>query len=185
MSARLAVFDRTIVFLVGLLIFLVGAWAVGLFFDLPVAQRLADLISFPAWFSAPQAWWYDTVIGVVMVVSLLVGGWLIILNLRRRRFGRVRSSATDATGNIDIDVARLVGAVARDVAELPLVETVRPVLTMKRHRRLVAFTIQARAGVDVPALRRVLEEAERDLREALDDIEVETTYLLHLTPPGP
>lgn len=182
MTTRLAVFDRIVVFTLGLLILLGGVWAVGLYFDVPPAQRMADLIHFPAWLSAPTAYWYDLAIAAVMVFSLVIGGWLIALNLRRRRFNRMRSPATDATGSIDIDILPLSTALARDIGELPRVETVRPTVGMNRNRPTVTFIIRARAGVDMPALRGVLEQAETDFREAVRDIDVDTTYLIHLLP---
>lgn len=152
----------------------------GLYFDVPQAQDLADLIDFAAWRSAPQADWYGFVIGAVMVAALLLGGCLIALNLRRRSFGRLRSPATDATGSIDVDVSRLAAAVARHIAELPRVEQVRPLLRVVRGQRTVMFTVQARPGVEMAALRDVLEQAERDFREAVPGIDLDTTYRVHL-----
>ncbi|RSZ64308.1 hypothetical protein EAH68_04715 [Corynebacterium hylobatis] len=182
MNARIVLLDRIIVLLVGLSVLAGGAWAVGLFLDIPLAQGLADRIDSPAWLTAPSTGWFDPVLIVVGLLSAVLGGWLIALNLRRYRIGRVVSPASDALGSIEIDLATLATAVARQLEEHPRVESVQATVTDSWDRPTLTLTLRAHADTDVPALRAALNQTERDVRAAVPGIDVDTVYRLHLYP---
>mgnify|MGYP000892955390 CR=1 FL=1 len=183
MNRRINYFDRIVVLIVGLLILAGGTWAVGLYFDLPLSQGLTDLIDFPAWRAAPDADWFDLALAGIAVVSAVLGGWLIALNVRRYRMGRVVSPASDATGTIAINLATIAGAIARDLEEHPRVDSVLHTVVNHWDRPTMTITVRARPGADIPALRDTLEATERDFRAAVPGIAVDSVYKLHLLPP--
>jgi hypothetical protein len=181
-NGRIAIFDRIIVLFVGLLVLTGGAWAVGLFFDVPVAQSIADRIDSAAWLTALTAGWFDPLLVAVGLLSAVLGGWLIALNLRRYRISRVISPASDALGSIEIDLATLAAAVARQLEEQPRVESVQAVVSDSWDRLTLTLTLRAHADTDVPALRATLNQTEREFRAAVPGIDVNTVYRLHLYP---
>lgn len=182
MSSRIAALDRFIVFLTGLIFLAAGAWAVGLFFDVRFAQQLADFIDFPAWRSAPEQGWFDPALIALMIAALVVGGWLIALNLRTYRISRVHSPASDSTGLIDINLAALASAMADRLEAHPKVESVQHRVAESWGRPTLTLTARARAGLDVAALRAAVEAADRDFRAATPGIDVDTEYRIHLLP---
>ncbi|MDO5670989.1 MAG: hypothetical protein Q4G50_13445 [Corynebacterium sp.] len=183
MNKRINYFDRIVVLIVGLLILAGGAWAVGLYFDLPFSQSLTDFIDFPAWRAAPDAEWFDWVLAGIGVVSALLGGWLIALNVRRYRLGRVISPASDATGTIGVNLATIAAAIAKDLEVHPRVDSVLHTVVDHWDRPTMTITVRARSGADVPSLRDTLESAEQDFRSAVPGITVDSVYKLHLLPP--
>lgn len=180
MNTRIALFDRIIVLLVGLLVLAGGSWAVGLFLDVPLAQDIADLIDSSAWLAAPAAGWFDPVLVVVGLLSAVLGGWLIALNLRRYRISRVTSPASDALGSIEIDLATLAAAVARQLEEHPGVESAQATVTDSWDQPTLTLTLRAHADTDVPALLRTLDQTEHEFRAAVPGIDVDTVYRIHL-----
>lgn len=185
MNSRIALFDRIVVLLVGLLVLAGGSWAVGLFLDVPLAEDIADRIDSSAWLSAPSSGWFDPVLVVVGMLSAVLGGWLITLNLRRYRIGRVTSPASNALGSIEIDLATLAAAVARQLEEHPRVESVQATVTDSWERPTLMLTLRAHADTDVSALRTTLDQTECELRAAIPGIDVDTVYRIHLYPVEP
>ena len=118
MNRRINYFNRLVVLGVGLLILAGGAWAVGLYFDLPLSQGLTNVIDFPAWRAAPDQPWFDWLLVGILLVSAVLGGWLIALNLRRYRVGRVTSPASGAAGTIELNLATLAAAIAKELPAL-------------------------------------------------------------------
>lgn len=182
MKKRTATLDRVMVFLLGLLLLLGGIWTIGLYLDVPAAQRLADFIDFPAWRTAQQERWFDALLAGILAVSALIGVWLISVNLRRYRIGRMSSPASGPDGYIDINLAMLAEGVAAEIGRHPRVDTVQHQVREMWGRPTMTWTVRAWPGVDVPALRRVLEDAERDVRAAVPGIDVDTVYRIHLYP---
>lgn len=182
MNSRIAAFDRLIVFLAGLLILAGGAWAVGLFFDVPLAQAIADRIDFPAWLAAPHGPWFDLILAAILLVSAAVGGGLIALNLRRYRISRVPSPTSDDRGSIEIDLHTLATAIARDLEEHPRIDSVHAGVVNSWDRPTLTLTLRAHADADIPALRATLDQTEREFRAATPGIDVDTCYKLHLFP---
>lgn len=182
MNTRIAVLDRLIVFLAGLFLLAGGAWAVGLFFDVPVAQAIADRIDFPAWLAAPGKPWFDLVLAAILLVSAAIGGGLIALNLRRYRITRVPSPASDDRGSIAIDLNALAAAIAGDLAEHARIDSVQATVVNSWDRPTLTLTLRVHADIDVPALWSTLNQTEREFRQATPGIDVDTCYKLHLFP---
>lgn len=185
MNARISLLDRITVLLAGILILVGGAWAVGLFLNVPLAQALADRIDSSAWLTAPSAGWFDPVLIITGLLSGGLGGGLIALNLRRYRISRVVSPASDALGSIEVDLATLAAAVARQLEEHPRVESVQATVADSWDRPTLTLTLRAHADTNIPALRALLNQTERELRGAVPGIDVDTVYRIHLYPVEP
>lgn len=180
MNSRTAAFDRAIVFFLGLAFVCGGLWSVGLFFDIPLAQQIADRIDFSAWLAAPQQQWFDALLVTILIVSALLGFRLIAINLHRHRIGRVTSPASGTTGTIEINLATLAAAIATDLEIHPSIGSVKHHVAKSWGRPTMTLTIHVGAGMSLVWLRTVLEEAENDFQAATPGIDVDTIYLVHL-----
>lgn len=183
MNGRIALLDRVLVFLLGALAVLGGLWTVGLFFNWPLAQSLADNIHFAAWRSAPDQGWFNAVLSLIMVASAAFGIWLIAVNVRRYRISRVYSPSSSTAGDIEINLATLASAVARQLEEDSRIDSVDHVVARSFGHNIMTLTLWAEPTVALPDLCSHLRETERDLRAALPGIDVTTRYRVHLRPP--
>lgn len=180
MNPRIAAFDQVIVFVLGLSLICGGLWSVGLFFDVPLAQQMADRIDFSAWLAAPHQQWFDVLLVAILAVSALLGGWLIAINLQRYRINRVTSPASGTTGTIEINLATLAAAISTDLEIHPGIGSVKHHVAKSWGRPTMTLTIHVGAGVSLVWLRTVLEEAENDFRTATPGIDLATIYRVHL-----
>lgn len=180
MNPHIALLDRAIVFILGLTLIGGGLWSVGLFFDIPLAQQLADQIYFPAWLAAADQRWFDVVLIAILVVSALLSFWLIAINLKRHRINRVTSPASGITGTIEMNLSTLAAAISTGLETHPGISSVKYQVARSWGRPTWTLTIHATAGVDLVWLRAVLEQAEYDLRAATPGIDLDSIYRVHL-----
>lgn len=180
MSRSLAAIDRIIIFLVGLILITGGVWAVALYFDEAHAQWLADRVVEVPWSEATAQSWYPWAVGAGMVIAALAGIALIAANLSPRRFSRMRSEVSSDKGTIELSVAPIAHAAAEYLERSPRVEKVAQKVAMDRQRPTVTFTIDALPNVDIDGLRAEVEETERLFRTAVKDLDVDSTFLIHL-----
>ncbi|MCF4005885.1 alkaline shock response membrane anchor protein AmaP [Corynebacterium uropygiale] len=183
MNRGLAAADRIIVFLVGLLILAGGVWVTALRFNCPPAQELGKRVDTKLIAGIPGESWYLYLLIGILVVSIIIGLWLIIANIRPHGFNRVRSSASAPEGTIGLTMGKIADAVGESIErQVPRVESVSQKVSVDRNRPTVRWTITAHPGVRLEQLRSVLEQSERDFREAIRDVDVDTTYRLHVQP---
>lgn len=180
MSRSLAALDRIIIALVGLVLIAGGVWAIALYFDEAHAQWLADRVVEVPWSQATSARWYPWALGVAMVLAAAAGVALILANLSPRRFSRMRSETSSDTGTIELGVGPIAHAAAEFLERSPAVEKVSPKVAMDRQRPTINFTIDALPTVDIEVLRAEIEDTEKTLRTALKDLDVDSTYRIHL-----
>ncbi|GAB2501656.1 hypothetical protein CATRI_01940 [Corynebacterium atrinae] len=183
MNPRIALVDRILVFLLGVVIVLGGLWAIGLFFNVPLAQGLADNINFAAWRSAPDQRWFNAVLTLILVFSAAFGGWLIALNLRRYRVSRVYSPSSSPAGDIEINLATLATAIAHELEADSRIDSVDHVVSRNFGQTIMTLTVWTTPSVDMAELSSHLRSTEGDLRAALPGIDVITRYRVHLRPP--
>lgn len=183
MNRGLATVDRIIVFLVGLIALAGGLWFAALRFDCPPAKDLARRVDTQRIAEVPQQGWYLYLLIGILVVSVILGLWIIIANIRPHGFNRVRSSASAPEGTIGLTMAKIADGVGESIEhQVPRVESVRQKVSVDRNRPTVRWTINAHPGIRLEQLRAVLEQSERDFREAIRDVDVDTTYRLHVQP---
>lgn len=180
MNSRIAAFDRIIVLVVGLVLLFGGLWSIGLFFDIALAQQMADRIDSPIWLTAPDQQWFEIALIAALVVSTLLGYWLISWNLRRYRINRVSSPASGPTGSIEMNLATLAATMSAQLESHPSIDTVKHSVAVSWGRPTMTLTVQVGAGVDLVWLRTVLEKVEEDFRAATPGIDMDTIYRVHL-----
>lgn len=180
MSKLTAFIDRFIFFLlsVGLIVF--GLWPVLVHFDVQFAKDLALWRDPQAWQALPEQDWYEYLLWGVLAGTIIIGLWLIVINLRRRTFSRVDSSASDTTGNITMHVAHIAQAVTAQLEMDTDITSAKHKVSIDRQRPTIEFTINARPEADLAKLNDMIESSETDLRDAIEDVDIDTVYLLHM-----
>lgn len=181
MSPLVHFFDRVVSFLVGIALITIGAWSVGLYHNVPIAQQLADEAQFRDWLTIPDRPWFVAAISIaafLVVLGVLAG---IYLNLRSYRIRRVPTPATTSDGSIDIDLASMANAAASTFREVPRVAKTQANVTEIRGHRLVSITVLADPQVSLSALNTQAEMVESDLRAALGGLETEIRFMFHVS----
>lgn len=181
MTKLLAGIDRFLVLVLGLAAVIIGAWALILYFQVPYVYPYAEWVANHldgrkiVRFAQTDA--YITALWGVAIPSTVIGLLLIAYNLQPRTFNR---QGIAAQPDVDISVARLARAIGDFLKEEPQVTDVRPSVAWDRDRQVVQWTIYADATVDIPLLQAQLAGIEADFRDAVEDLDVDTRYLIHL-----
>ncbi|PRQ10936.1 hypothetical protein C1Y63_08715 [Corynebacterium sp. 13CS0277] len=182
MSRALAGLDRLLTALLGLALGVLGTFFIGLYFDEPHAQQVADWLHLSQW-PAAYDWEY-------LPVSLLGGGiaaillglWIVLANLGRRRIGRQDSSATTALGTISVNVGSIADAMAQSLSAQPKVTRANAKVVNDRKVKTLELTVTAEPTVDLASLKRAIAQQEAAFRSAVRDMDIASSYRIHLGP---
>ncbi|MBV7292746.1 alkaline shock response membrane anchor protein AmaP [Corynebacterium sp. TAE3-ERU16] len=180
MSHGLAFVDRLLVFIVGLALTFLGLWSIGLFLDVPEARRVTSYADQGMWANAPDLGWYDWALVGVLVGGIIIGLWLVIANLRRRSISVVNSASSTDMGDINFNLGTLAEAVADSLEDTHGVSKVRKRVVVDRGLTTIEFTVDAASDCSVPGIRTAVEQAERDLRDAIGPSDAATSYRIHI-----
>ncbi|AKK10332.1 alkaline shock response membrane anchor protein AmaP [Corynebacterium uterequi] len=182
MTRFLAGLDRVIIFLVGVIVLAVGVWALAFSLNVPLAHEIGRWYDQPMlerFFASP---WFPTALIALAVAGVVLGLWWLLANIRPRGFNRVTSQENAGTGDVTISTSQVASAVADRLSQTRGVNKVRTATKYDRARPTAVWTIQAEPQVDLNRLTREIDTAERDIREALPGIDVDTRYLIELAP---
>lgn len=182
MSRGLAFLDRLIVFLFGVVFLAAGLWALARALDPELIRAWPELIDAHVIDSAANWQWTPVILAAATVILTLLGLWLLLVNLRRHTFNKVSSPLSSELGEITLSVGRLAGAVGDGIKTWTHVSDVSHSVAVDRGRPTVTWTITADPSVDLPTLVSELEDNESDVRDALDDVDIDSVYLINLTP---
>ncbi len=179
MSTKLAGFERFIFFILGVALLALGVFGVTLWLDIPEANDLADQINLTAVEGVEQHTGYEVALWVTAILGVLLGLWFLIANLRRRSFNKVPSDASNEDGTIDLSISQIASAVSSWIEKYPRVESVSHKVAMDRKRPTVTWRVDAQPTADVAGLKQYLEETETDFRHAVQNVDVDTRFLIH------
>lgn len=180
MSKLTAFIDRFIFFLISIGLIVFGLWPVLVHFDVQFAKDLALWRDPEAWKTLPEQDWYEYLLWGVLAGSIIIGLWLIIINLRRRTFPRLGSSASDEDGEITLHIGHIAKAMTAQLETDSDISSAKHKVSIDRKRPTIEFTITARPEADLSKLNDMIETSEDDLRDAIDDVDIDTVYRLHM-----
>lgn len=182
MSKGLAAFDRILIFILALVSILIGVFGVGVWANVDIATTLfeaGDEKKISASFDSP---WYEVTLWAVAVLGILFGLWLIFANLRRRGFNQVEAKVAPGDGTVSLSLNRIASAIDASLSGFDHVKKVTHKVAMDRSRPTVTWTVTAEPEIDLPTLKKHLEQSEQDFREAIRDLDLSTVYKVHLSP---
>ncbi|MBN9643937.1 alkaline shock response membrane anchor protein AmaP [Corynebacterium mendelii] len=181
MSKSLAAIDRIIVLLVALGLAFLGVWSILFYIGNWYAVELAEYCNQRIWRESPDQPWFKWVLAGIVVVGVVCGLWMILANLRRKRINQIHSEpASTHIGEIKFRISDIGSAVAGQLEDIPRVNSVKSLVAFDRGRPTMDFTINADADANIPMIRSQIDQAERDIRDAIGTTDVDTIYKIHL-----
>ncbi|MGV0421218.1 hypothetical protein HMPREF3155_03075 [Corynebacterium sp. HMSC06D04] len=181
MSKGLAAFDRFLLFLIAVVLIALGLWPILIHFEVPFATSLARWVDHDAWAALPSANWWPVALGAATMLLAVAGIWLIVANLRHRRFNNVASDSSNDEGAISTNMQAIAGAVAKSFDALDGVEKVHRLVAYDRARPTLQYKIEASADMPLDELTKAVETSEKDFRSAFPDANLDTVYKLHFS----
>ncbi|WKD59853.1 hypothetical protein [Corynebacterium caspium] len=181
MTKRLAIIDRTLVAIIGIIALLMGVWTLLLYFGQPHAvesSRYLDGRQIPLFM---ETTWYSVVLWVVVLVGIIGGFLLVLANINQRHFNKQRSELSNAEGAIDIAVAKFAAACAEQLADEPEITSARSKVAWDRDRRIVQWTITAEPNADLTVLQALTAAAAADFQDVIAEMDIDTRFLIHLS----
>lgn len=181
MSKSLAGFNRFLTLLIGLLLIALGAWPIAQHFAVPQVQKFSHWANTWIMKDTAQQTWYPWALLGLALLGILLGLWLIGANIRSRRFNRVSNNAASSPeGSIQLELASLAEGAANELETVRRVDDVKYKVFTDRNRPTMQFTINADPRVNLANLNAKTEEIEHDIRESIEELDLDTSYRIHL-----
>ncbi|TRW44105.1 hypothetical protein [Georgenia yuyongxinii] len=160
MSRAVLALDRTLAFVLGLLLLAVGAAAVAWWAgELDrVWPTVPDTLRLGAASSAVSAPWWPWAAGVAGIVAMLLGLWWLIAHVPRRNVGTLALPGTPGRGSLRIDPGAAATTAAQVLAEAPGVRSVRGTVHDDRGELVAALSATIEPTAD---LATIVDRAER------------------------
>lgn len=179
MKRATAVMDRLLVVLLGLALIGAGVFALGWYFDVPIAIRTLSRFDRDIFAGFPAESWWEAALAITAVVCTLVAIALLIGNLSPRRTGTVQISSDDALA-VRVDLGALARGVAADLAEFPDVESARGRAIDDRGTATLAVTVQTSPHIDIDALTRHVEQKAQFVADSMEGGDVALRVQVHV-----
>ncbi|WP_018297789.1 hypothetical protein [Corynebacterium lubricantis] len=179
MTHKLSFFDRLAALIAGLLLVVGGLIPVGFYFEIPYVSPWLRSLDFQPVLQLHQQSWYVWALGIIAFVLVVVGGSMLATNLRGRGFSR-RDTGDEETGKTTLHIGRLAGAIGDHMKESEPVTGVDSSVSMVKQRPTITFTVHADPHADLRMLVHLIENVEADFRDAVEDLDIDTVYKLHL-----
>ncbi|GAB3072909.1 hypothetical protein [Corynebacterium aquatimens] len=184
MSKGLEVFDRILIFILGLGLLALGLIPLGLRYDIPWWSDVTATLDRKFIGSIPDAGWYGTALIIACVLLAFLGFWLILANIQNRGFNRRALIAERPDGEIGggdtlVNVNRLAAAACS------YAETLEPIVGATQNvafigdRPTATFTITARPDYDMNTVFSTVENLDADFRDAVDTMDIDTVFKVH------
>ncbi|WIM68074.1 hypothetical protein QP027_01365 [Corynebacterium breve] len=180
MTPVLSFFDRFAVFICGLLLVVAGLYPLALYFDIPRVSSVVRAWDRSVVADLPQWSWYPWVLGLLCVIFAAVGISMIVANLRKRSFTRRELNDDHQSGNTTVHIGQLAGAMGTILQQTEAVTSVQAAVAMIKDRPTITFTVSADPHADLHDLVHVIEATEDNFRDAVEDLDLDTVYKLHL-----
>ena len=181
MTKTLAFFDRLLVFLVGLALFLAGLVPVALRWNIPYASHVVRKIDRAALGQLPAESWYQAALITTAVLALLLGVWFILANIRSRAFSNREIMAADPVhGDTIINVQRVAEAACEALTLADAITKADCKVAMVGQRPTATFTVTADPAYNLDEAIEAIEDANADFRLANDTMEIDAVWKLQL-----
>lgn len=180
MSELAGTLNRIFTAVLGLSLFLVGAWAIGDALNWPPARYLVENVDWreaTTW-SLRDGWsWILTAVATVGVLFIALLVWA---NFRSRQPQQVYSRQSNETGTIDYSLQLIAKAVADDIATLPNVTRARGKAELDRGTETLTIIVDVPPQYDVVELRDELIRQRQYIASAVEGRELAVRFLIHL-----
>lgn len=179
MTKRLALFNRLLFGILGLVLIALGLWAIFDAAGVSVAQELTSHLDRAFFASITETSWYKYAAVALSLAMFIAGVTLITANLRQQKIAKVDLPSSDGTGKITAHLPSIAAAIADYLLEHDGVDKVSTRIARERGRSTATFTVEVNPTVGLEAPIRLLEAVEADFRDAIEGIDLDTVYKLH------
>ena len=181
MTRTLAFFDRLIIFLLGLLLLAGGLVPAALYWDIPYVSDFVRGVNRAVLTDVPGMNWYTAVLVGTMIGAIIIGLWLIMPNIRNRGFNnRFITPAQPDLGDTRVNVARVAQAACNHAEQTEIVKQAKQSVAYVGDRPTATFTVTANPEFDLETVVAYVEAMDADFRDALDTMDIDTVFKLHL-----
>ncbi|GAB2666496.1 hypothetical protein GCM10027169_30740 [Gordonia jinhuaensis] len=175
-----AAFNRLIVFIVGAAMIVVGAAAIGWKSNASWIHDRMQRLDLNWFRTAPDSsWWVWALVGVA-VIGVVLGIWLLAVNVRPQRARTLSLPGSNAGGKLTLAPNKVADAIADEIAAAPEITSAKARALDDRKRELVQVTVVAAPEVSYDDIIARLREAAENLRVALPDESLRPRFLVHL-----
>lgn len=158
MSRRLALLNRLVVVVLGIILIGVAAYALAWKFNVPAIRELVSTYDRDAVTAAPVATWWPWLLAVVLAASLIGGIVLLTLDLTRRRPHAVTLVDGESGSVVTVDLESLAEGVAGELRAFEGVRSVRGRAVLDGGLPTLALTVTAHPSIDVVEFTETAEE---------------------------
>ncbi|APT93261.1 hypothetical protein CPHO_10555 [Corynebacterium phocae] len=176
MSRAVAGLDRTIFFILGLVLIALGLWPILVYFGVDFAEHLARWIDHDQWAAAPEQEWWVWALGIGAGVAALIALGLIWANLHMRRINKVDSDASTDDGSIVMHMNPITEAMVNSLEDNPYVVEASRKLAHDRKDPQLTVSVLAKAETPLSELTRIVDATESDFRAAFPASKLHTVY---------
>lgn len=181
MTRTLAFIDRLIIFLLGLLLLIGGLIPAALYWDIPYVSEYVRGINRSLLTDVPGMNWYTAALVGTLIGGLILGLWLIMPNIRNRGFSnRFITPAVADLGETRINVARVAQAACNHAEQSEIVTGAKQSVAFVGDRPTATFTVTANPDFDLETVVAYVEQMDADFRDAVDTMDIDTVFKLHL-----
>ncbi|STC69610.1 hypothetical protein [Corynebacterium pilosum] len=181
MKTSLAVIDRLTIFLVGVLLLVAGLVPAGLFFDIPYVSDWLRGIDRSVLTDTADSGWYIWAL-IALAALLIIGGVsMMVNNLRGRGFSKREVTGEDDPGTTTIHLAKFAQAIGNYLCQNEAINKVDTSVATIGKRPTITFTLDTDPSADLQAIVDLIDGMEVDLRDAVEDMDIDTVYKLHLS----
>ncbi|SER68820.1 hypothetical protein [Corynebacterium cystitidis] len=181
MTTRLAVIDRITVFITGVLVLLLGLVPAGLYFNIPVVTDTLREIDRSKIGDIPLAGWYIWGLVALAIILVIIGGSMLVTNLRSRHFSKQEVTRPTDSGTTTVHVSKLAQTMGAYLAQYEAIDKVGTNVAMVGDRPTITFILTADPSAELGPLVALVESVEQDFRDAVDDMDMDTVYRLQLS----
>ncbi|AZA12156.1 hypothetical protein [Corynebacterium gerontici] len=182
MKRSTAFVGRIVTFLLALALIALSVWSIAYHYNVKEAEQVTDAANFESWNQLYEQSWYSYLLFGLTVGLGLLGLWILIANLRLNRISRVNVEKQGATRSA-VALDQVADMTAEVLEQTPgVVQSKGSAIDNKRERIIrITTTIEPHASTDL--VEAAHQQAERDIRTALPNLDVRTEYRLHVQQP--
>ncbi|WP_342318997.1 hypothetical protein [Corynebacterium mayonis] len=186
MTRALAVFDRFIVFIFGLLLLAGGLIPAAYYWEIPYVSHFLDTqIDRGKLVNVQSYSWFDTALIVTTALLALLGLWFLLANIQNRSFSNSPLSRDDGDGGTTtLNIRRIAEAACEQLELSPLISAAKPAVQMLGKRPTATFTVSAPPGAPLKEVTRLLELSDEDIAQACEGVDFDTVYKLQFNRVG-
>ncbi|MEV0948141.1 hypothetical protein [Rhodococcus sp. NPDC049939] len=180
MTHRAAAVNRIIVLAVGLALVGFGVYAIAWDVRVPIVREWVSRYDRELITALPQQDWWGWALAATVIVGLVFGGFLLAVDLTRRRTSPVAVPDPESGTYVTVDLDSIANGVSSELAEYPGVRQTRARAVIERGLPTLLIVVTADPTIDIADFTRTSEDIASWVESTIGGEQVATQVLLHL-----